>query len=194
MTKYPPADGHRLLAGLRLGGLRRGGLRRSPGGDGSQPSGPLLPTSVRRAVWLMRIGAAASTVYLIFALAVTASEKSSLEKWNAQQPKAKQLTAAEINSTATYLIVSTIIVGLIAVALWIWMARMNSRGRSWARMTSSAFFILWTVYAYSSVGSVRGPATLVVSTIIVLVIWLIGLCALFFLWRPDASEYFKSGG
>lgn len=187
MIKSPAAIGRSLLDGLYPGGLRR-----SHDGDGVQPTGPLLPKSMQRAVWLMQTGAAASTIYLIFALAVTAGEKSSLVKWNAQQPKARQLTPAQINSTATYLIVSTIIVGVIAIALWLWMARMNSLGRNWARITSSVFFALWSLYAYSGIGSARGPATLVVSMIIVVVIWLIGLGALFFLWRPDSSEYFKS--
>jgi len=132
-----------------------------------------------------------STVYLVFALIVTASIKNSLVRWNAAQPHAKQLTASQVNSLATYYIVSTIVIGLIAIGLWLWMARMNTGGRNWARIVSSVLFALWSYYTYVSIGQTHGAATLVISTVIVLVTWLIGLASLFLLWRPASSAFFK---
>jgi hypothetical protein len=161
-------------------------------GQSPRAQDPAPPATVQWSVRLMLAGAAASTVYLVFALIVTASVKSSLVKWNATQPKAKQLTAGQLNSLATYYIVSTIIIGLIAVGLWLWMARMNGAGRNWARITASVLFALWTYYTYVSIGQVRGAATFVVSMAIVLATWLIGLGALVLLWRPDSSAYFKA--
>ena len=93
----------------------------------SQYSEP--PATLQWSVKLMLAGAAVSTVYLVFAVIVTFSVKSSLARWNATEPKAKQLTASQLNSLATYYIVSTIIIGLIAIGLWLWMARMNTAGR-----------------------------------------------------------------
>jgi hypothetical protein len=155
--------------------------------DGSAP-----PASVQWAVKLMQAGAAVSTVYLIFALAVTATVKGSLTTWNAEQAKSKQLTAAQINSIATFYIVSAIVTGLVAIALWIWMAKVNSAGRNWARITASVFFVLWSLYTYNSLGGTRGAATLIISTVIVLVIWLIGLGALFMLWRQESTAFFRA--
>ena len=40
-----------------------------------------------------------------------------------------------------------VVVGLIGIALWIWMAQMNKRGRNWARITSTVFFALDTLGA-----------------------------------------------
>jgi hypothetical protein len=154
--------------------------------DGSAP-----PASMQWAVKLMQAGAAASTVYLIFSVAIASTVKSSLTKWNATQPKAKQLTSAQISTAATDLIVSIIIVGLISIALWLWMARKNNEGKTWARITSTVLFLLWSYYTYNSIASTRGAATLIASTVIVLVIWVIGLGALFMLWRQESSAYFK---
>lgn len=157
-----------------------------------QPSdGPAPPATVQRAVKLMQAGAAVSTIYLIFAVAVAATVKSSLKTWNAGQAPAKQLTAAQINSIATFYIVSAIITGVVAIALWLWMAKTNWAGRNWARITASVFFVLWSLYTYNSLGGTRGAPTLIISTVIVLVIWLIGLGALIMLWRQESTAFFR---
>lgn len=157
---------------------------------------PDAPQTVERAVQLMLVGAAISTVFLLFGVIVTVSERNSLINalisWNKTQPKSKQLSLSQIHSYVTVSIVTIIVVGLISVALWLWMARMNSGGRSWARVTASVLFALWTFYTYQSIGDTRGAATLVVSTVIVLLIWLVGLASLFLLWRPASSLFFKS--
>jgi hypothetical protein len=158
----------------------------------SQPSPDATPpASVQWAVKLMLAGAAISTVYLVFALIVTASIRGDLVRWNATEPKAKQLTTSQLNSLATYYIVSTIIIGLIAIGLWLWMARMNIRGRRWARIVATVLFVLWTYYSYVSIGETHGAATLITSTAMVLVTWLIGLASLFFLWRPTSSAFYN---
>jgi hypothetical protein len=162
----------------------------SRGGSVAQPEPPV---SVQRAVKFMLAGAAASTVFLIFGVIVTANVKSALTAWNATLPAKQQYTATQISNAATSYIVSTIIVGLIAIALWLWMARMNNRGgRSWARIAATVFFALWTFYTYQNIGGTRGSATFVAALVIILVIWLIGLASLYFLWRPDSTAYYKS--
>jgi hypothetical protein len=73
--------------------------------------------------------------------------------------------------TATPLTITLFIVffGLVLVALWLWMARAVGRGRNWARITSTVLFVL-----------VSAALT-----------WLIGLAAVWLLWRPAASAFFK---
>jgi hypothetical protein len=154
------------------------------------------PETVQWAVRLMLVGAAISTLFLLFGVVVTVSERNSLINalisWNKTQPKSKQLSLSQIHSYVTVSIVTIIIVGLISIALWLWMARMNSGGRNWARITASVLFALWTFYTYQSIGDTRGAATLVASTVIVLLIWLVGLASLFLLWRPASTMFFKS--
>jgi len=161
-------------------------------GGGGSVAQPEPPVSVQKAVRLMLAGAAASTVFLIFGVIVTANVKSALTAWNATLPAKQQYTATQISNAATSYIVSTIIVGLIAIALWLWMARMNNRGRSWARITATVFFALWTFYTYQNIGGTRGSATFIAALAIILVIWLIGIASLYYMWRPDSTAYYKS--
>ena len=66
-----------------------------------------------------------------------------------------------------------------AIALWIWMAKLNEAGRSWARITSTIFFAIWTFYAYSSVNSLKGGMLISVTLIISLAL-LVGLFSYYF--------------
>lgn len=155
-----------------------------------------LPSPMRRAVRLMQAGAAVSTLSLLFTVISSFSLKSNMMSANAQKLKLHQVTESQISSTATALIVYTIIVGLISIGLWVWMARMNETGRNWARITSSVFFGLWSIYTYSVLGELHGgvtvTATLIVSLILVLALWVIGLVTVFQLWRPASTAYFKA--
>ncbi len=40
--------------------------------------------------------------------------------------------------------------GLLAVGLWIWMARANSAGKSWARIAATALFAINTLAVLST--------------------------------------------
>ena len=79
-----------------------------------------------------------------------------------------------------------VVVGLIGVGLWLWMAWANGRGRSWARIVAAILFGLNTVSVLSAVVRPAGIGTKVFD----IVIWLAGLGAIFYLFRPDASEYY----
>ena len=89
-------------------------------------------------------------------------------------------------------VIYDILVTVILVAAWVLMTRMNQRGRNWARITSSVLFLLWSFETYLTVGSLDGSVLVIVNAAIVIVIWLAGFAALFSLWRPDSSDYFRS--
>ena len=158
--------------------------------------GTAPPAPVRRAVRFMQAGAAVSTLSLIFTVIASFSLKSNMMNANAQKLKLHQVTESQISSTATALIIYTIIIGLLSVGLWVWMSRMNEAGRSWARITSTAFFGLWSLYTYSVLGELHGgvtvTVTLVVSLILILALWVIGVVTIFQLWRPASTAYFKA--
>jgi uncharacterized membrane protein YozB (DUF420 family) len=153
---------------------------------------PELPSTMEWAVKLMLVGAAMSTVFLVFAAIVTANVKGALVRWNATLPKGKQYTASQISDAANSYIATTIIIGLIAIALWLFMTRMNRKGRNWARITATVFFVLWTYYTYVSIGQTRGSSTFIAALVLVLAIWFVGLAALFLLWRPPSNEFYRS--
>lgn len=171
----------------------------SPHGGLPAPHSPLAPeppAPVRRASRFMLAGAAVSAISLILSVIGSFSLKSSMMSANAQKLKLHQVTVSEINNTANALIVYTIVIGLVSVGLWVWMARMNAAGRNWARITATVFFALWSFYSYSTIlqlhGGVTITTTFIVSLALVLALWVIGLAAVFQLWRPASSAYFKA--
>ena len=133
---------------------------------------------------------AVSTLSLIFTVIGSFSLKHNIMTANAQKLADHQITASQISSTATGLIVYTIVIGLVSIGLWLWMARMNEAGRRWARITASVFFALWSLYTYSVIGELHGgvtvTATLIVSLILILALWVIGAATVFYLGVPPS--------
>jgi uncharacterized membrane protein (DUF2068 family) len=164
------------------------------GKAGSAGSAPPVP--IRRAVRLMQAGAVCSTISLILTVIGSFSLKSNMMTAGAAKLKAHQITASQISNTATALIVYTIIVGLLSIGLWLWMARKNEAGRKWARITGSVLFGLWSIYTYSVLGELTGgttiTGTLVASIVLILALWVIGAATIYLLWRPASSAYFKA--
>ena len=93
-----------------------------------EPERPAAPPSVLRAVKLMYIGAAVSTVSLVISLVGISGTKEAIRK---ARPS---LSAAQVNQLNTFIIALAVVSGVIGVALWLWMARANSQGRNWARI------------------------------------------------------------
>jgi len=165
-------------------------------GPADAAGSPAPPAPVHRAVRLMQAGAVVSTLSLIFTVIGSFSLKHNMMTANAQKLQQHQITASQISNTATGLIIYTILIGLISIGLWLWMARMNEAGRRWARITASVFFALWSLYTYSVLGELHGgvtvTGTLIVSLILILALWVIGAATIFYLWRPASTAYFKA--
>ena len=145
---------------------------------------PPAPPSVANAVKLMYVGAAVSTVSLIISLADISGTKTAIRK---ARPN---LTAAQVNQLNTFIISLAIVSGLIGIALWLWMSRANNQGKNWARILSTVLFGLATL---DLVGVVTEPKTLL-GLLFPVLTWLVGLGAVWLLWRPDSSAFFKPQG
>jgi hypothetical protein len=162
----------------------------------AQPASLEAPATVRRAVRFMQVGAIGGALSLLFNVIGSFSLKSNMMAANAAKLKDHQVTASQISSTATALIIYTIIVGLISIGLWLWMARMNAAGRNWARITASVLFALWSLYTYSVIGELHGgvtiTATLIISMVLIIALWVIGVATVYQLWRPASTAYFKA--
>jgi hypothetical protein len=154
------------------------------GGDGPPPARPEPPPSVQTAVKLMYAGAAVSAISLIISLTTIGTFRATLHRADPSLT-ASQLHAAEITAISI-----GVVVGLIGIGLWVWMALANRAGMSWARIVASVLFGLDTVLIVISIAQ---PAELL-SRVISIVIWLIGLGAIVLLWRKDASQYYAAVG
>ena len=149
-----------------------------------EPERPAPPPSVLNAVKLMYAGAAVSTVSLVISLVDISGTKAAIEK---ARPS---LTAAQVNQLNTFIIALAVISGVLGVALWLWMSRANSQGRGWARILSTVLFGLATLDLF---GVLSQPKT-VLGLVFPVLTWLIGAGAVFFLWRPESSAFFKPRG
>ncbi len=145
---------------------------------------PAAPPSVVTAVKLMYAGAAVSTVSLIISLVNISGTKAAIRK---ARPS---LTAAQVSQLNTFIISLAVVSGLIGVALWLWMAWANNQGKNWARILSTVLFGLATL---DLVGVFSEPKTLI-GLVFPVLTWLVGLGAVFLLWRPDSSAFFKPQG
>jgi hypothetical protein len=150
-------------------------------GQPVEPQRPPAPASVLNAVKLMYAGAAISTVSLIISLLDIHGTKSAIEK---ARP---DLTTAQINQLNTFIISLAIVSGVLGIALWLWMAWANNQGRNWARILSTVLFGLATL---DLVGVFSQPKT-IYGLVFPVLTWFVGLGAVFLLWRPDSTAFFK---
>jgi hypothetical protein len=144
-----------------------------------------LPESMRRAVRLMVSGAAATAVWGIFLVIVTIVNHSQLVGENG-----RKLSSGQVAGGLIY----NLLVTIILAAVWVLMARTNQRGRNWARIAATMLFVGWSIECFTAIGGAAAAPLVIIDLVLVFLIWTIGLVALFFLWRPDSSDYYKSGG
>jgi hypothetical protein len=190
---YPRAfrreNGPEILAVLMAcaqDGQRRPGLAESADLISSglrmrlRPSMPRPARTVRAAVRLMYAGAAVSTANLIFSvitLAFIGPSAVTLRLAGRSQPLPVATTAG-------------IAGGLVVIALWLWMARAAGQGRNWARMLSTVLFGLATLELIS----IFSGAQSVLGLFFWAPTWLVGLAAVWLLWRPASSAFFNPQG
>ena len=147
------------------------------------PAGPLrpaIPAAVLTAVKLMCAGAAVFAVSLIISIISVPFIGRS----------AAMLHLAGRSQPLPVVIMVGIAGGLVVIALWLWMARANSQGRNWARILSTVLFGLATL---KLIGVFSEPK-MVLGLIFWTPTWLVGLAAVWLLWRPDSSAFFKPPG
>lgn len=145
--------------------------------------GPRLqpPSSILNAVRLMYLGAALSAIGFIVGLLTQGSLRDDIADQN------PDFDAGELDTAVTVAIVFTVIVGLLAIGLWIWMAETNRRGRKWARIVATVLGALNIALTLISLSQNTGLGTF-------LNIISIALAAtiLWFLYRPESNQYYDA--
>jgi hypothetical protein len=140
------------------------------------PALPVPPTTVRRATVFICAGAALAVAAGVFdAIAIG-------------DPAAANLSASHTSPTFG------VIDGLVLAALWLWMAWKTGTGRNWARVVSTVFFGLLSVYCGKFVFELFSVTTVEAVTAgylgAVFLQWIVGLVALILLWQYPSSEFF----
>jgi hypothetical protein len=138
------------------------------------------PRSVRTAVRLMILAAGLEVIALILGLLTRSALKTAILQRHPHYT-ATQLHTAE-NAQTLVLVVGA----LVAVALWLWMAWANGRGRNWARILSAVFFGISTLGLIFSFAAGRGVGDIIAGVIL----WLIGLAVIVLLFRKESAPFF----
>ena len=145
-------------------------------GQPAEPLRPPAPAPVLTAAKFMHGGAISSAAYLIAALPFMGDIHGKV--------LGHRLTVTPLTITLVT------VVGLAVIALWLWMARATSQGRNWARILSTVLFALATLELLSALEGIGKDG--VAQALFAGLTWLSGLAAVWMLWRPASSAFFKS--
>jgi hypothetical protein len=155
-----------------------------PSADRPAEQRPPAPAPVRTAGKFMYAGAISSAAELIATLAFS---------WDIKLYHLTlgrhTYTAAQLSHVRPLIIAVVMAYGLAEITLWLWMARTTSQGKNWARILSTMLFALATLKLLSTLGVIgkTGGGALFFEALD----WLTGLAAVWLLWRPAASAFFK---
>jgi len=130
----------------------------------------------------MYAGAALSAIEIIIGLITISSLK------NAIRSRYPGYTSSQLHAAEVVGVTTVVVIGLIGVGLWLWMAWANGAGKSWARIVASVFFGLNTIDLLTLVA--RPHATLGLA--LAILVWLIGLGAILLLWQRESSAYYQA--
>jgi hypothetical protein len=168
-----------------------------PGGSGMpapQPKPP-PPDTVQNAFYMMLAGAALQAIGIISALAQINTIRDMIRDRVRERSDASTI---DIDSVVNVSIASIIVVGLIGVALWLWMAFANRAGKNWARITATVFFAISTLSLLSNFAVSSSDSTMAVGssgttfgTVLNVLLWLVGLAAIILVWHGRSGPYFK---
>ena len=154
-----------------------------PTAPGPPPVGPAPqpPQSILTAVKLMYVGAGLSALTIVFAVLSRDAIRDAIEENDSS------LSADQIDSAVTVFVVVLSLIGLIGVALWLWMAAMNKRGRSWARVVATVLGglnIISTLLGLNQSGGLNIVLNLVTLVLAGTILW--------FLYRKESSDFYSA--
>ncbi|HEU0214535.1 MAG TPA: hypothetical protein VFR13_10650 [Jiangellaceae bacterium] len=150
-------------------------------GAAAAPAAP--PPSLLTAVRLMYVGAALSATFLVLGLVLADSLRDQIAD---EQP---DLSATELDAAVAISTAFAVIIGLLSVGLWIWMAVMNRKGRSWARVVATVLGGLNILFTLISIAVTQNTG---IGTIVNLISIVLAAAILWLLYRPESSAYYAA--
>lgn len=153
-----------------------------PAGAGyGQPAEP--PASILNAVKLMYVGAVLAAITTILSLFVI--DRDALIEDAVEQ---SDLTRDQAETAVSAFTTTSIVIGIISIALWVWMATMNKRGRGWARVVATVLGGLNIVFILVGLSQPTSGLNLVFNLVSVV----LAAAILYLLYRRDSSEYYAA--
>jgi len=140
------------------------------------------PRSVRTAVKLMYGGAALSVLGIIINLTTIGSIRHAI------LGKYPLYSSGQIHRLELVIVGGSVVTGLLAAGLWIWMAQANGAGKSWARVFSTVLFGINTLAVLATFARPHSAYELLTG----MLVWIIGLSAIALLWQKATSAYLQA--
>jgi hypothetical protein len=139
------------------------------------------PPPIRAAVRLMYVGAALSVIGILLTLGTRDEMRDQIAE---DRP---ELSQSELDTALNVGTALVIIVGLIGVGLWLWMAAANGQGKAWARIVATVLGGLNVLFTL--LGLPNATAVSVVFSVVGLVL---AAAILILLWRPESSRFYEA--
>jgi hypothetical protein len=149
---------------------------------GSARPAPTPSPSILTAVKLMYAGAALSAISFLTSLLTQESVRDQIAEAN------PDYTEEQLDTTVAFGVAFAVVIGLIAILLWVWMAEANRRGKSWARVVATVLGALNIVFTV--VGLLLGQSSGLV-VVFSLVSAALAAVILYLLYRPDSNVYYE---
>ena len=89
----------------------------------------------------------------------------------------------------TIFVIVAVVLGAIGIALWLFMAWANGKGKSWARIVATVLAALYIVSFLVNAASGQMTGASMVLSILTL---LVAIGTLVMLWRKDSSEFYRA--
>jgi hypothetical protein len=146
----------------------------------SEPVAPSnIAPSIVAAVKLMYVGAGLSLLGMLYGLATRDEIRDRLAEGD------PDMTSSELDRAVNVQTGVTVVVGLSAVGLWLWMAQTNGRGLVWARKVATVLFglnLIVIVYVLTQTSGFGVVVNIVSIALAGSILWL--------LYRKDSNAYY----
>ena len=150
---------------------------------GAARPAPTPPSSILTAVKLMYVGAGLSLLSFLIGLLTQDSVRDQALERN------PDLTESELDTIVSVGIAIAVVVGLIGILLWVWMAETNRRGKSWARIVATVLGALNIVFTIVGLATARNSGGVVIVSLISAAL---AAVILYLLYRPESSAYYEA--
>lgn len=179
----PPPPGESGYPGMP-GGPGAGPMPQAPPVPGA-PTPASKPSSIAQAVRLMYVGAVLTLLGGLLTPLIKDDLRRSMADAMSGQPT--PMTADQLEVIVNVVVVVSVVFGFIWAGVWLLMAWVIGKGKSWARVVATVLFALNLVSFLA--GLAQGQATGLV-LVVNLLTMLVGAAVIALLWRKDSSAYF----
>ncbi|NYF97902.1 hypothetical protein [Janibacter cremeus] len=178
MPPPPPSDGG------EASGFQPAPEFAAPGGSG--PVMTTAPPSIVRAKYAMWAGAVLQLITILTSFVGMGDMRAQVREELDRQ--GVSYTDNTVDAAVALGIGFSVFVGVVGVILWVLMAWLNGKGKSWARVVATVLFAFYIISFLISLAQPTQALTLVISLLVLIA----GAAATFFLWQKDSTAWFRA--